>query len=207
MKSCLKSFAGLVSAFVALSAGLVSAQPLVQNNNAIGFTTVLFTGQSFLTPNDATADLMTGFTWLNNSNGPMGAGSLYLFDQEYLGTPSAITSGPGLLATSSTYSAGSYDFGGGVVLNPNTYYWVYTSTAQQVGLTISNAYADGSYYSASGSGVNFVMNVGGTDAAFAVTASAIPEPSTYAMLAGLAALGLAAWRRRAQTAARRGDLF
>lgn len=30
-----------------------------------------------------------------------------------------------------------------------------------------------------------------------LTTSAIPEPSTYAMLAGLAALGLAMWRRRA----------
>ena len=29
-----------------------------------------------------------------------------------------------------------------------------------------------------------------------VTGTAIPEPSTYAALAGLAALGLAAWRRR-----------
>jgi len=29
-----------------------------------------------------------------------------------------------------------------------------------------------------------------------ITASAIPEPSTYAMMAGAAALGLAAWRRR-----------
>ena len=44
--------------------------------------------------------------------------------------------------------------------------------------------------------MNYTMNVGGTDAAFAVTATAIPEPATYAMLAGLAALGLAAWRRR-----------
>ena len=196
MKSCLKPFAGIVSAFLALSAGSVSAQTLVQNNNAIGFSTVLFTGQSFLTPNDATADLMTGFTWLNNSNVPMGAGALYLVDQEYLGMPSAITSGTGLLATSSTYATGSYSFGGGVVLAPNTYYWVYTSTSQQVGITISNAYTDGSYYSSSGSGVNYTMNVGGTDAAFAVTATAIPEPATYAMLAGLAALGLAAWRRR-----------
>lgn len=188
--------AGFGSVVLALIAPSAPAQTLVQNNNAIGFSTVLFTGQSFLTPNDGTADLMTGFTWLTNTNTPMGAGSLYLFDQEYLGTPAAIASGTGLLATSATYSAGSYSFGGGVVLDPNTQYWAYTSSAQQVGITIGNAYANGSYYSSSGSGVNFAMNVGGTDAAFAVTASPVPEPSTYAALTGLAALGLAAWRRR-----------
>lgn len=43
---------------------------------------------------------------------------------------------------------------------------------------------------------NSLIADGGTPLA---RVSAIPEPSTYAMLAGLAALGLAAWRRRRQT--------
>src|SRR5205085_2109946 len=37
---------------------------------------------------------------------------------------------------------------------------------------------------------------GGATGAFLLTASPIPEPSTFAALAGLGALGLAAWRRR-----------
>ncbi len=196
MKSHLKSLAGFLPTILALYAGSVSAQTLVQNNNASSYSSVLFTGQSFLTPDDGTSDLMTGFTWLDMSNAPMGAGSLYLLDQEYLGAPSGITSAAGLLATSSAYSAGSYSFGSGVVLAPDTYYWVYTSTSQQIGNTFGNAYGDGFYYSSSASGTNYTMNVGGIDATFAVTASAIPEPSTYAALAGLAALGLAAWRRK-----------
>ncbi len=200
MKSHLKSLAGFLSAILAFYAGSVSAQTLVQNNNAFAYSTVLFTGQSFLTPDDGTPDLMTGFTWLDMSNAPMGSGSLYLLNQEYLGAPSGITSASGLLATSSAYSSGSYSFGSGVVLAPNTYYWVYNSTSQQIGNTIGNAYANGFYYSSSASGTNYTMNIGGTDATFAVTASAIPEPSTYAALAGLAALGLAAWRRRCRRA-------
>ena len=41
----------------------------------------------------------------------------------------------------------------------------------------------------------------GSIQSIAVTGSAVPEPSTYATLAGLAALGLAAWRRRQNAAA------
>lgn len=40
----------------------------------------------------------------------------------------------------------------------------------------------------------------GNDLVLNYTASAIPEPSTYAALAGVLALGLAAWRRRQRTA-------
>jgi hypothetical protein len=42
---------------------------------------------------------------------------------------------------------------------------------------------------------------GNSAAGFPVAVSAIPEPSTYAAFAGVFALGLAAWRRRARTRA------
>jgi hypothetical protein len=43
---------------------------------------------------------------------------------------------------------------------------------------------------------SIIWGNGGTFDNFTLTASAVPEPSTYAALAGAAALGLAAWRRR-----------
>ncbi len=46
-----------------------------------------------------------------------------------------------------------------------------------------------------GSGTYF-DGVNYNNRAFLMTISAIPEPSTYAVAAGLAALGLAVWRRR-----------
>ena len=56
-----------------------------------------------------------------------------------------------------------------------------------------------------GSGTIGKFTSGGVGSAFAsglngptsITISAIPEPSTYAALCGLAVLGLAVWRRRA----------
>jgi len=53
----------------------------------------------------------------------------------------------------------------------------------------------GASFSATGlGGYGYAFDLSGTQ--LNLTVSAIPEPSTYAMLAGVAALGLAAWRRR-----------
>jgi T5SS/PEP-CTERM-associated repeat protein/autotransporter-associated beta strand protein len=49
------------------------------------------------------------------------------------------------------------------------------------------------------SGYTYALNLVGDTLQLTATASAIPEPSTYALLAGLATLGLAAWRRRARS--------
>lgn len=56
------------------------------------------------------------------------------------------------------------------------------------------AQAEGTY-GAVGSGATFTSSFFTGAGILNVTASAVPEPSTYAVLGGLAALGLAAWRR------------
>jgi len=43
---------------------------------------------------------------------------------------------------------------------------------------------------------NGSLNAAYWEASTSLTISAIPEPSTYATFAGIAALGLIAWRRR-----------
>ncbi len=45
--------------------------------------------------------------------------------------------------------------------------------------------------------VGYGLHTDGEYRAYALQMSAIPEPSTYALMAGAAALGLAVWRRRA----------
>jgi hypothetical protein len=191
----------LLILWLGLISSLAQAQTLVSNNTPFfAYSTPGFAGQSFTTPNDSTVHVMTSFTWLDASSVPMGAGQLYVFSQEYLGLPTApaLTSGSGFLGVSSTYSGGSYSFVSGISLAPNTEYWGYSATSQQVGRTSAD-YTGGHFYSTASIGTNFAQEAF-NDAAFIVTATAVPEPSTYAALAGVAALGLAVWRRRAQRA-------
>lgn len=59
-----------------------------------------------------------------------------------------------------------------------------------------NGYAGGAnYFGAPGAGTTSWSLQATTDLAFR-TYMAVPEPSTYAAIAGMAALGLAAWRRK-----------
>ena len=53
----------------------------------------------------------------------------------------------------------------------------------------------------SGQIVGYGMHTDGNFRAFSLSLAAVPEPSTYAVLAGLMALGLAAWRRQTRRAA------
>lgn len=103
-----------------------------------------------------------------------------------------------------------YDFSGNLALNQSSvsdgirWYFDQGSTNRGSGtLTFGNS----STYSFTGVSMNagemayFILDSGGTSGnsdstQFNMTVSAIPEPSTYAAMAGVAMLTLAVWRRR-----------
>jgi hypothetical protein len=94
----------------------------------------------------------------------------------------------------------------GLTLNANTSYWVtmgFTSGAGSYEVQLTNTLAgatgpwtlNGNAGYFSGSWIAGGMG-GANNLLLSVQATAIPEPSTYALLFGVGVLGLAAWRRR-----------
>ncbi len=145
---------------------------------------------------------------LGNASGASSVFTVSLYSSS-LGLPGALIetlSGP-----ASPQPAGSYGFssGGSAILNANTtYFWVGTLTSStasdrrrshltastnessSLGWTMANA-----YYTKLGSG-NWTASTS-YSLMFSVDAvSVVPEPGAYAVLAGVAALGLVATRRR-----------
>ncbi len=103
----------------------------------------------------------------------------------------------------------AYTLSGGYSLVSGTTYWIVASTADgsasnyfRWSMTDSDDQTSSTGATIGNFGRSFYANgnsfVSGNTPLFTVygNASAIPEPSTYAMLAGAAVLGLAAWRRR-----------
>jgi hypothetical protein len=116
------------------------------------------------------------------------------------------------LAGPSSPLAGQNSFiNDGVTLEANTSYWVtwgFTNggggfylapqMASNVGTGAWTVTNFGTY--SSNAGASWDLGGAGYPYQFSVAATnAIPEPSTYAMIFGAGALGLAAWRRRART--------
>ena len=119
------------------------------------------------------------------------------------------------LSLSGTLGAGSNTFTStGLSLAANTTYWVVLATSsysvfgpQAVWArtastnetnTGGSAWSIGDQYYTSDTDLSSLMSGGGAFkmSVSSQTVSAVPEPATYAVLAGLAVLGLAAWRRR-----------
>jgi hypothetical protein len=124
-----------------------------------------------------------------SSGAPEAVGDVYLLSQQYLGTPSNLSSStPGFIAEG-TASGGFYDFANGVTVLGGTEYWVYTDAA-----LILTGDAVGNEYYYDGGGATSAFNAfPGRDINYTLTGSLVttPEPGTSSLLLiGVASLGL-----------------
>ena len=165
--------------------------------------------QAFTT--GGTAMNLSAITLAFNYNGDFSSGfslAVYSNNSGAPGTLLETLSGASEPNTTANYS---YTSGASTLLSANTTYWWVASvtpsgtpsfnillTSSPSG-TNSNGWGIGNAYTAVQTDTTFgsLSAVGGRSFQFSVeTTSAIPEPSTYAALAGAAVLGLAIYRRR-----------
>jgi hypothetical protein len=121
------------------------------------------------------------------------------------GVPGSLLSGGSLVGPPNPSSLATYMPSAALAFSPNTTYWLVTgATAGDATInTTSNPAESGPWqlgntaYSSIGGGA---WGTGGSSVLFfsvTASASAIPEPSTYAAIAGATMLGFVIWRRRA----------
>lgn len=214
----------LLVALTLAAASAAQAQYAVSNlGQSVGGTAVVGTysggGESwrrafaFTTGSSAGGYDFTGFTmnWLGATGSP-GALTVSLFSSF---DPNTVGGGSGLVSTltlssGNPSSSGNAVFSGTATLLPTATYYVQISSASA---PMGNFYSysvvgtgneDGGALpgwsianSAFESNYNNLWTSNSSPGLFAIDATAaIPEPSTYAALAGVMALGLAVWRRR-----------
>ncbi|MFH1919975.1 MAG: PEP-CTERM sorting domain-containing protein [Planctomycetota bacterium] len=129
---------------------------------------------------------------------PRAAGTLFIFDQEYLGPTSFLSSSaPGFIAQSQGVTDNRYVFDPNVTLNGNTQYFLYSDTSQGLRGGYDDPYAGGIGYVDSGGFWWTGFNRRPDDYAFQLEGTVIPEPSSLLIwsLIGLSSAGIG-WRRR-----------
>jgi hypothetical protein len=162
-------------------------------------------GERFVTDNSAATFTLNSVSLALNFASGMDDFTVRLMTDSGSNTPGTLLgtlSGPVSPSGTSTflYTAS------GLTLNANTSYWVtmgFTSGAGSYTVPLTNTLAgatgpwtlNGNVSDFSGSWIAGGMG-GANNLLLSVQASAIPEPSTYALLFGAGVLGLAAWRRR-----------
>jgi hypothetical protein len=165
-----------------------------QNNGGASTGAAGFYGESFITPAGTSFNNIV-FTFLTNhpTDDPFALGTGFLLSSQYLGTPAALSNAtPGFLGQA-TASGNLYTFAPSLTLSPSTTYFFYENSAVPAtngsnSIWGGNADAGRQFYYTNSSASNFSPQ--GAAANFRVTGSAVPEPSTSALLlsVGLASL-------------------
>ncbi|CAN5549103.1 hypothetical protein BH20VER1_BH20VER1_21700 [soil metagenome] len=166
-------------------------------------TAPLYIGQSFTTTNTMPVNNVAfnffEFNGLNTTPFALGTGYLFTAPLGLLATPASLGSQPGLLG-SAMASGGFYTFAPSLTLQPSTQYFFYAdalfpANSISVGLVaLGQVYAGGDLYASPENNLPFVRDIA-QDANFRVTATVVPEPSTYATLVAgsMLLLGLRRW--------------
>lgn len=139
-----------------------------------------FWGQSFTTP-AGTGWRNVTFNFYDLTSTPYAAGTGYLFDAAYAGTPAGLAAA-GALAVSAPANASTYDFAPGFRLLANTAYFFYADSSMRI-RGGGNANVGGTSVFTQNSSHGFAP-AGGRNADFLVsgTALAVPEPASWSML-------------------------
>jgi hypothetical protein len=186
------SFSASLALVAVLGSSHAFAGVIVQNVSGPG-TDVdnAFLGQSFTTPSGGPWDDIT-FNFFSNfpATTPTAAGTAFLLSQQYLGTPSNLSSStPGFLGESTGITGGMYVFPTTLELQPGIQYFVFENGALPAH-TGGNTIPGGQEYFTPFASLDFAAQ--GTSANFSVsgTVAAVPEPSTLVLLVpGLLGIG------------------
>ena len=181
-----------------LSAGVIT-ENLAGNYQSSG--SGYFTGQSVTTAADGPwTDL--SFNLISTSDSPYAFGTLFLLSQEYLGSPSDLSSSTsGFVASTSNIVSGTWVFDSAVTVQSSTQYYLYENEAYdgttkfRFGL---RSYDGGNSYQTNSASNNFTGN--GVDLQFqfqGTSAPSTPEPATaFSALFALGGIALLKRRKR-----------
>jgi hypothetical protein len=183
--------AGLLLSAVAANASIVLSGAALMNSTINGYTTGVFVSSDSGSFDDGltTSQFRDGFL---NQNLSLTAGSTF-GNYTVLGTSNTIN----VAGASSVLFAGiSYDLGGNISTGNEIGVLVFeNSTASTVGGDAYSVYTNN--WLTPADGANGGLQVGPFTGAAALSGTVVPEPSSYALLGGLLALGCVMLRRRA----------